>query len=69
MPPEVRRDAMTEEHGSGDHGEDHGHDDHGHEVESLGPIDVQAWGAFILGSGLGLVVALCLALATGDPSA
>ena len=43
-----------------DHGADHGHDDHnlgdGHEAASLGPIDVTAWGAAVLGIALGLVV-------------
>jgi hypothetical protein len=46
-----------------DHGEAHGHDDHGHtsDAMSLGPIDVQAWGAAALGIAGGLVVALVLA--------
>lgn len=59
-------DVEGEAHGAGDHGGDHGHDDHGHESETIGPVDVQAWGAFILGSALGLIVALCFALALGD---
>lgn len=45
-------------------------DEHGHgdPVESgpLGPIDVTAWGAGILGVALGLVIALCFALATSS---
>ena len=45
-----------------------GHDDHddghGHGRESLGPVDVQAWGALILGVAAGLVVALCLLITT-----
>ncbi|NJD27567.1 MAG: hypothetical protein FIA92_04650 [Chloroflexi bacterium] len=61
-------DAMVGPHGqpsdhgadaSGDHGhDDHGHDDHGHtsEAEALGPINLRAWGAGILGIALGLVV-------------
>jgi hypothetical protein len=40
------------------------HDDHDHVGEALGPIDVGAWGAGILGAALGLVIALCFALAT-----
>ena len=42
-----------------------GHDDrHGHGGEALGPVDVQAWGALILGVAAGLVVALCLVITT-----
>ena len=59
-------DVDPELHGSSDHGADDGHDDHGHEPESLGPVDVMAWGAFVLGAGLGLAVAFCIALATAD---
>lgn len=59
-------DIDGEPHGSGDHGADGGHDDHAHEPEPLGPVDVFAWGAFVLGAGLGLAVALCIALATAD---
>lgn len=49
-----------------DHGEDQGHDDHAHDDSvPLGPIDVFAWGAGILGIALGLSVALAFALSTG----
>ena len=64
--PDHPADADSEPHGSGDHGADHGHDDHAHEPEALGPVDVLAWSAFVLGAGLGLAVALCIALATAD---
>ena len=47
-----------------DHGDDHGHDDHGHVEEPLGPVDVAAWGAGVLGVAIGLAVALCFVLAT-----
>jgi hypothetical protein len=57
-------DLADEPHGPADHGEDHGHDDHAHASEALGPIDVERWGAFVAGTGLGLVVALVIALAT-----
>ncbi len=49
---------MAETHG--DHGDDHASDVHTmgeeHDGETLGPIDVPAWGAAILGIALGLVV-------------
>jgi hypothetical protein len=48
-----------------DHGDDHGHDDHAHADEPLGPIDVRAWGAGILGVVLALVIAACFGVATG----
>ena len=35
-----------------------------HEVEPLGPVDAQAWGAGLLGIALGLVVALGFVFAT-----
>ena len=41
-----------------------GHDDHAHGGETLGPIDVRAWGALVLGVAAGLVVALCLLITT-----
>jgi len=48
--------------------DDHGHDDHnmgeGHEAVALGPIDVPAWGAFLLGILLGLVMLVAFILAT-----
>ena len=53
-------------HATNDHGEAHGHDDHAHAEEALGPIDVPAWGAGILGVALGLAVAVAFMLATGD---
>jgi len=44
---------------------DHGHADHGHAPEALGPIDVAMWSVGVLGVALGLLVALCVAFATG----
>jgi hypothetical protein len=58
-------DIADEPHGPDDHGETHGHDDHAHPSEAPGQIDVQAWGALALGIGLGLIVALCIAVSTG----
>jgi hypothetical protein len=58
-------DIADEPHGPDDHGETHGHDDHADGSEALGPIDVQAWGALAIGIGLGLLVAVCIALSTG----
>jgi hypothetical protein len=58
-------DAHTGPHGPGDHGEDHGHDDHAHgDGEALGPINLAAWGAGIVGIVGGLIVAFCLAQAS-----
>jgi hypothetical protein len=56
-------------HDLDDHGDDHGHDDHAHGADVLGPIDVRAWGAGILGVILALVTAACFALATGGLAA
>jgi len=57
-------DASAGPHGMADHDEAHGHDDHAHadEAETLGPLDVVAWGAAGLGIAAGLIVALVLAL-------
>jgi hypothetical protein len=43
--------------------QEHGGDTHGD--EGLGPIDVRAWGAFVGGIALGLVVAVCIGISTG----
>ena len=52
-------------HAPDDHGEDHGHDDHAHDDSMpLGPIDLFAWGAGVLGVVLGLAVVWAFALAT-----
>jgi len=40
---------------------------HGHDGEDLGPLDVRAWGAGLLGTILGLVVAYTLVIATRPP--
>lgn len=48
-------DPMVEPHGTAD--------DHG--GEALGPIDVAAWGAAVLGVALGLIVLIALILAVG----
>ena len=55
---EDRADA----HGSGHDGVAAGHDEHGHGGEALGPVDVRAWGALVLGIAAGLVVVLCLVI-------
>ncbi len=59
--PAVARpgDAADEAHGARDHGDEHGHD-----AEALGPVDVQAWGALILGVALGMVVVVGVAIST-----
>jgi hypothetical protein len=52
-------------HAPNDHGEELGHDDHGHgDYDILGPIDVVAWGAGVVGVVLGFAVALAFALST-----
>ncbi|HSW41991.1 MAG TPA: hypothetical protein VLM76_05745 [Patescibacteria group bacterium] len=56
------------EHGDGHAGEqgEHGHGEHGHgeHAAPLAPINWAAWGAGTLGIGAGLLVALCLYIAT-----
>ena len=42
----------------------HGSDSHDAHGEALGPVNVRAWGAGVLGILLGLVVVACLAIAT-----
>ncbi len=56
-------------HLTDDHGDDHGpgHDDQGHGDEPLGPIDVAAWSAGLLGLVIGVVIAACFVLATSPP--
>jgi len=51
-------------HDIDDHGDDHGHDDHAHAEEALGPIDVAAWGAGLLGLLISVLIAACFVLAT-----
>ena len=53
-------------HETTDHGDDHGHDDHAHAEEALGPIDVAAWGAGVLGILAGILIAACFMLATAS---
>ncbi len=54
-------ESMVGPHGTADdHGADHGHDDHAHGGDTLGPVDVRAWGALLVGIALGLVVVLAL---------
>lgn len=57
LPDQHADESMVGPHGSAeDHGETHGHDDHAHDSDALGPINVPAWGAAVLGLGLGFVV-------------
>ena len=60
-------DSMVGPHGTAeDHGEAHGHDDHAHgDGTMLGPLDVRAWAAGLLGLLLGLAVAVALAMSSG----
>jgi hypothetical protein len=56
--------GTTADHAAGgdDHGAGHGH---GEAEAPLGPVDVVAWGAGLLGVLLGGVTALAFALSTG----
>ena len=57
--------AETGSHAAADEG-GHGHPgDHGHGSAPLGPIDVRAWGAGLVGVLAGLVTALVFAFSTG----
>lgn len=53
------------EHDHESTGHDHGDEGHDpdHDGEQLGPVDWGAWGASLLGVGLGLVIALVMYLA------
>jgi hypothetical protein len=66
--PAPDADAAAEHHDDqadpAGHGDDHGAG-HEHEGESLGPIDVAAWGAGLLGLAIGGVTALAYAVSTG----
>jgi hypothetical protein len=64
MRAEVTGAEMTEDTRDELGTDEHGQDDHGHGAEELGPIDVQAWGAFVVGIAAGLVIVLCLVLST-----
>ena len=64
--PDHAAAGVGDHHAAGDHGDDHGHGDHGHGGEALGPIDTAAWLAGLLGVVLGVAVAICFVLATGD---
>ena len=43
-------------------------DAHDQDVQALGPIDVAAWGAGILGVGIAVVMAIAFVMATGNPA-
>ena len=53
-----------DDHGAGGHDDDHGAG-HEHGDEALGPIDLAAWGAGLLGILVGGVTALAFVLSTG----
>ena len=60
--------GAVDHHSTSDHGEDHGHDDHAHGEEPLGPIDIAAWGAGVVGILVGVAIAACFAVATATPA-
>ena len=49
--------GAVDHHSTSDHGE-----------EPLGPIDVAAWGAGVLGVLVGVAIAVCFAVATAAPA-
>jgi hypothetical protein len=53
-PDELAHEATDRDH----------HDEHAHAGEVLGPVDVQAWGALAIGVAAGLLIVLCLVIAT-----
>ena len=59
--------APGDHHDADDHGDDAEHDDHAHGEDTLGPVDVFAWGAGLLGVVLGLAMTACFYLATLPP--
>jgi hypothetical protein len=61
--PQAAPHGTTPPHGAADAGIVHEHLGE-HEIEPLGPVDAQAWGAGLLGVALGLVVALAFVFAT-----
>lgn len=56
--------AGGDHHEPTDHGDEHGHDDHAHVESPLGPVDVAAWGAGLLGLLISVVMAACFVVAT-----
>lgn len=66
--PGHNNSAGVDHHDTSDHGGDHGHDDHAHDESALGPIDVAAWGAGVLGVAISVVIAAFFALATSTPT-
>ena len=60
--------GAVDHHSTDDHGDDHGHDDHAHAEEALGPIDLAAWGAGVLGVLIGVAIAVCFVLSTASPA-
>ena len=79
MPPEGSSEAMTHANAAPDHEEptpgpsSTGAHGSGHEAggddDEPGPIDVQLWGANILATGIGLLIAFCFVLATAGSGA
>jgi hypothetical protein len=66
IPRRLRQSGTEAESVTDDQHDDEaqGHDDHAHDEEALGPVDVTAWGAGIVGVLLGLAVAVAFVLAT-----
>jgi hypothetical protein len=63
MPPEVEGETMSADHDATD---DHDHDDNADGEDPLGPVDIDAWGAGVLGVAIALVMAACFVIATSS---
>lgn len=59
-PGELAAHATDAHAAAGHGGDEHGGDEHGHGGAALGPLDLAAWGALVLGIAAGLGVVLCL---------
>jgi hypothetical protein len=57
-------DRGEEGHVAAAHVDPDAHDEHAHGGETLGPVDVRAWGALALGVAAGLLVVHCLVITT-----
>jgi hypothetical protein len=64
VPAPTMSDTTSHAPSPDDHGDEHGDNDHAPGSDALGPVDVMAWGALLIGVAAGLVIVLCLVLTT-----